>query len=54
MLVELAAVLRAQLAVRGMAARYGGEEFVILMPDTPLAQAELQCRFLRESVALLP
>ncbi|WP_409475632.1 diguanylate cyclase [Stenotrophomonas sp. Y-13] len=53
-LVELAAVLRAQFAGRGMAARYGGEEFVILMPDTPLAQAELQCQYLRQAVAHLP
>lgn len=53
-LVELAGVLRAQFAGRGMAARYGGEEFVILLPDTPLAQAELQCQYLREAVAHLP
>ncbi|KQO02262.1 MULTISPECIES: sensor domain-containing diguanylate cyclase [Stenotrophomonas] len=53
-LVELAGVLRAHFAGRGMAARYGGEEFVILMPDTPLAQAELQCQYLREAVAHLP
>jgi diguanylate cyclase (GGDEF)-like protein len=37
-----------------MAARYGGEEFVILMPRTPLAQAELQCQYLRQAVAHLP
>lgn len=53
-LVELASVLRAQFAARGMAARYGGEEFVILMPNTPLTEAELQCQYLRESVTLLP
>lgn len=53
-LVELAAVLRAQFAGCGMAARYGGEEFVILMPRTPLAQAELQCQYLRQAVAHLP
>lgn len=53
-LTEMAGVLRAQFAGRGMAARYGGEEFVILMPDTPLQQAELQCQYLRESVGLLP
>jgi diguanylate cyclase (GGDEF)-like protein len=53
-LTELAAVLKSQFAGRGMAARYGGEEFVILMPDTPLQQAELQCQYLRESVSLLP
>ncbi|WP_313169264.1 sensor domain-containing diguanylate cyclase [Stenotrophomonas sp.] len=53
-LTELSSVLRSQFAGRGMAARYGGEEFVILMPDTPLQQAELQCEYLRESVGLLP
>ncbi len=53
-LTELAGVLRAHSAGRGMAARYGGEEFVILMPDTPLPQAELQCQYLREAVAHLP
>ncbi|WP_305804474.1 sensor domain-containing diguanylate cyclase [Stenotrophomonas sp. YIM B06876] len=53
-LTELADVLRAQFAGRGMAARFGGEEFVILMPDTPLHQAELQCHCLREAVRLLP
>lgn len=53
-LTELASVLRAQFAGRGLAARFGGEEFVILMPDTPLQQAELQCQYLRESVGLLP
>ena len=35
-------------------ARFGGEEFVILMPDTPLQQAQLQCECLREAVRLLP
>ncbi len=53
-LTELANVLKAQFSARGMAARYGGEEFVILMPDTPLQQAELQCEYLRAAVGLLP
>lgn len=53
-LIELATVLRTQFSGRGMAARYGGEEFVILMPGTPLNQAQLQCEYLRESVSLLP
>lgn len=53
-LTELAGALRSQFAARGMAARYGGEEFVILMPDTSMQQAELQCQYLRESVSLLP
>ncbi len=54
MLIELVGVLHAQFAEWGMAARYGGEAFAVLMPDTPLAQAELQCQYLREAVAHLP
>jgi diguanylate cyclase (GGDEF)-like protein len=53
-LAELGVLLRAQFAGRGMAARYGGEEFVVLMPDTDLRTAELQCDFLRMAVADLP
>ncbi|REM96460.1 diguanylate cyclase, partial [Mycobacterium tuberculosis] len=47
-------LLRAHFAGHGLAARHGGEEFVVLMPDTPLATAELQCDFLRMAVADLP
>ncbi|MHC9011620.1 sensor domain-containing diguanylate cyclase [Stenotrophomonas rhizophila] len=53
-LSELARLLRAHFAGHGLAARYGGEEFVVLMPDTPLATAELQCDFLRMAVADMP
>ena len=53
-LAELGVLLRAQFAGRGLAARYGGEEFVVLMPDTELRTAELQCDFLRMAVADLP
>ncbi len=53
-LVELAAMLKAQFAGRGMAARYGGEEFVLLMPDTTLEEARLQCEYVRQGVAVLP
>ncbi len=53
-LAELGVLLRAQFAGRGLAARYGGEEFVVLMPDTDLRTAELQCEFLRMAVADLP
>lgn len=53
-LAELGMLLRAQFAGRGLAARYGGEEFVILMPDTPLRAAELQCEGLRLAMAGLP
>lgn len=53
-LAELGVLLRAQFSGRGLAARYGGEEFVVLMPDTELRTAELQCDFLRMAVADLP
>ena len=53
-LAELGAVLRAHFAGRSMAARYGGEEFLVLMPDTDLRAAELQCELLRQAVAALP
>lgn len=53
-LAELGALLRAHFAGAGMAARYGGEEFVVLMPDTDLVAAQLQCDFLRMAVGELP
>lgn len=53
-LVELASMLKAQFAGRGMAARYGGEEFVLLLPDCDAQKARLQCEFMRQSVSLLP
>lgn len=53
-LAELARLLRAHFAGQGLAARFGGEEFVVLMPDTALATAELQCDVLRMAVADLP
>lgn len=53
-LAELSRLLRAHFAGAGLAARYGGEEFVVLMPDTDLHSAELQCDFLRLAVADLP
>ncbi|MET0131102.1 MAG: sensor domain-containing diguanylate cyclase [Stenotrophomonas chelatiphaga] len=53
-LAELGRLLRGQFAGAGMAARYGGEEFVLLLPDTDLRTAELQCDFLRMAVADLP
>jgi diguanylate cyclase (GGDEF)-like protein len=53
-LAELGRLLRATFAGSGMAARHGGEEFVVVMPDTPLGVAEMQCEFLRMAVADLP
>jgi len=53
-LAELGRLLRATFAGGGMAARHGGEEFVVVMPDTPLSVAEMQCEFLRVAAADLP
>ena len=53
-LVAMADMLKAQFAGRGMAARYGGEEFVMLLPDSTLDEARLQCEFVRQAVSLLP
>ncbi|MBD8697429.1 sensor domain-containing diguanylate cyclase [Stenotrophomonas sp. CFBP 13718] len=53
-LSELGALLRSHFAGAGLAARYGGEEFVVLLPDTDLRTAEVQCEFLRTAVADLP
>lgn len=49
-LAEVAGQLRAASGGHGTIARYGGEEFVWLLPDTPIAQAELQCNYLCEAV----
>ena len=53
-LAEMGALLKSHFAAAGMAARYGGEEFAVLMPDTPLDLARLQCEFLRQGIAALP
>ncbi|MET0289713.1 MAG: sensor domain-containing diguanylate cyclase [Pseudoxanthomonas sp.] len=53
-LVNLAALLRAQFGGTGMVARYGGEEFVALLEDCDAEQARMQCEYLREAVAYLP
>ncbi|AKC85648.1 sensor domain-containing diguanylate cyclase [Pseudoxanthomonas suwonensis] len=53
-LAEVATLLKSHFAAAGMAARYGGEEFAVLMPDTALDQARLQCEFLRQGIAVLP
>ncbi|WP_372012993.1 sensor domain-containing diguanylate cyclase [Pseudoxanthomonas sp. 10H] len=53
-LAETGLLLKSHFAAAGMAARYGGEEFAVLMPDTALDQARLQCEFLRQGIAALP
>lgn len=50
---ELSALLRAHMAGAGTIARYGGEEFVLLLPNTDLLQARVQCEYLRQSVAAM-
>ena len=53
-LAELGRLLRAHVAGGAMAARYGGEEFVLVLPDTGLRMATLQCEQLRRAVGDLP
>lgn len=53
-LAELGRLLRAHVAGGAMAARYGGEEFVLVLPDTGLHTATLQCEQLRRAVGDLP
>ncbi|KAB7770113.1 GGDEF domain-containing protein [Xanthomonas maliensis] len=50
---ELASLLRTHVAGAGSIARYGGEEFVLLLPHLDLRQAQLQCEYLRQSVAAM-
>lgn len=53
-LQTVAGALRDQLAARGRVARMGGEEFVLLFPGSDVAEATLQCEYLREMIANLP
>lgn len=52
-LVAVAETLRLYAAGPAGVARYGGEEF-LMMFETGLRQAELQCEFVREAIANLP
>jgi diguanylate cyclase (GGDEF)-like protein len=49
-LASIARALEAQRGNRGFVARSGGEEFVVLLPDTAIHAAELQCEFMRQAV----
>jgi len=49
-LAAIAAALRAQVGNSGFAARSGGEEFAVILPNAALADAELQCEFMRQAV----
>lgn len=47
----VAATVRGQVRDVDVVARYGGEEFVVLLPETPLAAAEITMARVREAVA---
>lgn len=50
---RIAAVLKQQCRAVDLLARWGGEEFVILLPDTPLNEAEEVCQRLRLKIEQL-
>lgn len=49
-LQELAAVVRAETRAEDIVARYGGEEFCVLLPESPVDEAELVAERLRAVV----
>ncbi len=49
-LVKFSDVLRSRLRETDIIARYGGDEFIILLPNTPLKQAEKICEEIRNMV----
>lgn len=53
-LVDVATRLRDNLRPVDMVARIGGEEFLVVLPDTPLAQAEIAAERLRHVIAERP
>lgn len=50
-LVAVANAMRGSSAGHGLLARYGGEEFAWVLHNVDIAQARLQCEYLREAVA---
>jgi diguanylate cyclase (GGDEF)-like protein len=52
-LIRIGQALRTALRRSDVVGRYGGEEFLILMPETPLAQARETAERLRKTVAQL-
>jgi diguanylate cyclase len=49
-LIHLAAVCREALRPQDTVARYGGEEFIVLLPETPLADASLAMQRLQREL----
>jgi diguanylate cyclase (GGDEF)-like protein len=52
-LQEVVNCYRRNVRVADIVGRYGGEEFVLMLPDTPLLNAELLAERLRKEVAEL-
>lgn len=48
---RVARIIQAAVRMCDMAARYGGEEFGLVLPDTPLDQAQVVCERVRRAVA---
>jgi diguanylate cyclase (GGDEF)-like protein len=51
---QIAAALRAALRSKDVLARYGGDEFVVIMPSTPLAEANAALTRATRAIAELP
>jgi diguanylate cyclase (GGDEF)-like protein len=51
---EVSAILKGGIRLADLLCRYGGDEFVLLMGQTPLAQAELLADRLRRLIAQFP
>lgn len=51
---EVSAILKGGIRLADLLCRYGGDEFVLLMGQTPLAQAELLAERLRRLIAQSP
>jgi diguanylate cyclase (GGDEF)-like protein len=53
-LVEVAEILRNTLRTTDVLARFGGDEFELLLPDTPIEDAEMVAEKLRPKIAAIP
>ncbi len=53
-LVDVARLIRNEMAPHHTASRFGGEEFVVVMPGLPLDQAVAMCERIRAAMLALP